>query len=257
MMQNDEFRTVKKGLPPESSPQRSKLLFLAVFILVGIVWAIAILLFGVIDNFLFYTNDSSAQTVEISPIVYNSIQFFLQIFLYGVHFGILAFFISGIQTWILKNRLKSNFLIYIILSMIGGFAGGCVGGLLSYLLNYIVDDNFANVMNLLALGTSDVSWLVIRFLYFVEGAIVGVFIGLVAGVIIGLSQNWGMKNKKYSWGWFSYNVIVWVVISTVVGAINIGIGGFLGDALGAVFMMIGHGIGIICFLNFSPQFEFS
>lgn len=257
MMQNDEFRTVKKGLPPESSPQRSKLLFLSVFILVGIVWAIIILLFGVIDNFLFTINGSSAQTVEISPIVYNTIQLFLQISLYGAYFGILAFFISGIQTWILKNRLRSNFLIFIILSMIGGFVGGGVGRLLYYLLNYIVDDNFANVMNLIALGTSNVSWLVIRFLYFVEGAIVGIFIGLVVGVIIGLLQNLGMKNKKHSWRWFSYNVIAWVVISTVVGAINIGIRGFLGVALGAVFMMIGHGIGIICFLNFSPQFEFS
>jgi MFS family permease len=114
---DDEFKNVKKGLhnlPPENTTQKTRVNFLAIFIVAGIVLAIAILLF----QELIVDTGENLRT--------QSGYIFIQIIINGV----LALIIGGIQAWIFKARIKSRVYVFIGFSLLGGVIAGLFGGML-------------------------------------------------------------------------------------------------------------------------------
>lgn len=113
MPNNDEFKTVRKGLPSESTTQQAKFNFLGLFIVVGIVLGIFVLLFG--DTI----NSIGSQLLQVG---YTGVE--------ASCGAILSLLVGAIQASIFKARIKSRSNLFVIFAVLGGLAGGLLGGIL-------------------------------------------------------------------------------------------------------------------------------
>ncbi len=110
---DDEFKNVKKGVPSENTNQKVSVNYLMIFIVVGLIFAILILIFQ--DSILNTGNGVIGQSgYVLGQIVINSI---------------LALFTGSIQAWIFKSKIKSRVYVFIGFSLLGGVIAGLIGGL--------------------------------------------------------------------------------------------------------------------------------
>lgn len=111
---DDEFKKVKKGLPEENTQQKVSIKYLLIFTIVGVVFALVILLFqdtiSSLGNRLSQSGNNIPEQVIIN--------------------GILALFVGSVQAWIFKDRIISRTQLFIAFSIVGGVIAGLVGGLL-------------------------------------------------------------------------------------------------------------------------------
>jgi len=110
--QDDEFNDVVKGLPSENTVQTSSVKFASLFLVVAIITAILIIVFGeeVMGKF-------GGGTAIPAQIIMN---------------GSISFLIASLQAWIFKSKIKSR-IAFVSFALLGGVIGGFVGGLL---INY-------------------------------------------------------------------------------------------------------------------------
>jgi len=107
--EDDEFKDVEKGLPSANTAQKSGAKFISLFVVVGIIIAGAVLLFGgTLQMFL-----GSGRIVP-------------QILMTGA----ISLFLGSLQAWIFKSKIKSRLYVFIVVSLLGGLVGGFVGGLI-------------------------------------------------------------------------------------------------------------------------------
>jgi hypothetical protein len=110
---DDEFRNVKKGLPPENTTQRATINFVVLFAFVGIIIAGVILLFQ--------------ETIRERGIILAQSGYILEQI---IIVGLLSLLIGTIQAWIFKLKIRSRTPTFIAFSILGGMLAGLVGGLL-------------------------------------------------------------------------------------------------------------------------------
>ena len=106
--EEDEFKDVKKGLPPETTAQRASFKYVSLFTLAGVIIAVAILGVG--------------QLVAGSLGGHLPAQIFIT--------GMLALLVGSLQAMIFRSKIRSRLPTFIAFSLIGGIAGGFVGGFL-------------------------------------------------------------------------------------------------------------------------------
>lgn len=108
---DDEFKDVKKGVPPPDATQKASVNFVVIFAFVGIAFAILILLFqDAIHN----------EGRRLSQYGYVPEQMIIN--------GILALLVGSVQAWIFKTKIKSRAYVFIAFSTIGGVVAGIVSG---------------------------------------------------------------------------------------------------------------------------------
>lgn len=106
---DDEFKNVKQGLPPEDTTQKNSVNLILVFSVVGVITALIILIFdGAIKSGSKYGNIPDQMIMN----------------------GLLALLVGSIQTWVFKTKIKTRIPLFICFSLIGGLLAGLVGGLL-------------------------------------------------------------------------------------------------------------------------------
>lgn len=110
---DDEFNKVKKGLPEENTQQKARLNYLLIFTIVGVVFALVILIFQDTISTVGINLSQNGRVPE--QIIIN---------------GILALLVGSIQAWIFKARIKARGYIFVGFSLMGGVIAGLIGGLL-------------------------------------------------------------------------------------------------------------------------------
>ncbi len=106
--EEDEFKDVIKGLPSETTAQRASITYVALFTLVGIIIAVAVLSIG----------------KRIADLLGGLLP--AQILMTGL----LALLVGSLQTMIFRSKIRSRLLTFVAFSLLGGIAGGLVGGIL-------------------------------------------------------------------------------------------------------------------------------
>jgi hypothetical protein len=111
---DDEFKNVKKGLPEEKTPQKTGVNYVSLFTIVGILFALAIILF---QDVIFYQGEKIDESGNfiLEQIILN---------------GILAMLVGSVQAWMFKARIKSRIYMFVAFSIVGGVAAGFIGGFL-------------------------------------------------------------------------------------------------------------------------------
>lgn len=247
MKNSDDFLNIKNGLPDEKSSDKAKSYFLIIFIVLGLLLALAIILLGLL-----------VKIIEPSIAMPNSLRGVI-IILVNVggttaYTALISFMVGTIQIIIFSGRIKTRRFVYLLFLVIGGAAGGLIGSLLLHAL-YILGWYPHNVSSFLEKLMASLIWSIIGF-------VVGIITGGIIGFTSSIMQNYIMKNTKYGIRWFLYNLISWSIIYSVGLAISLGLGvliefPFMGDAIASVIIMVSHGVSIVLFLNYSPQIEFS
>lgn len=111
---DDEFKDVKMGLPSEDAIKKTKFNFVALFVVVGAIFAIVLLLLGNVIN------DVNSQIYQQSGGIWGQI----------ISSTALSLLVGSIQAWIFKARIKSRTGSFVMYSLLGGIAGGLVAGIL-------------------------------------------------------------------------------------------------------------------------------
>lgn len=110
---DDEFKDVKKGVPPTNDNQKSSVNFVMAFTVVGILFGVLILLF---QNTIQSEGERLAQYGYVPESMVVNI--------------ILALLVGSVQAWIFKARIKSRVHIFIVFSAIGGIVAGILSGIM-------------------------------------------------------------------------------------------------------------------------------
>ena len=106
--EEDEFKDVIKGLPSETTAQRASIKYVALFTLVGVIIAVAVLGIG----------------KGIADLLGRHLP--AQILMTGL----LALLVGSLQAMIFKSKIRSRLPTFIAFSLLGGIVGGLVGGIL-------------------------------------------------------------------------------------------------------------------------------
>jgi hypothetical protein len=139
---------------------------------------------------------------------------------------ILAGVVGAIQIWAFKYRIRGKRRgLFLVTTAVGGLVGGLLGGI-------FMDEGL------------------------VTSSAVGAVIGLTAGFVASIGQNFLLRNRSAALKWFLYNTLGWLVIWGLGWSLSWKIGGPLGLASSAAVIMILSGLEILIFLYFSPEIEF-
>lgn len=111
---DDEFKNIKTGVPSGNATQKASVSFLTIFTVVGVIFAVVILIFQ--DSIISIGFSMSSQNGQVlKQIIINSV---------------IALLIGSIQAWIFKARIAARVNIFIGFSLLGGVIAGLIGGLL-------------------------------------------------------------------------------------------------------------------------------
>ncbi|NMC34703.1 MAG: hypothetical protein GYA36_19950 [Veillonellaceae bacterium] len=215
---DDEFKNVKHGLPSENKTQQAKFNFFALFAVVGVIFAIFILLFG-------QTINTAGQ--QLNTIGGNSPAQMISV-------ATLALLVGSIQSWVFKARIKSRALLYIFFSILGGAVAGLFGGILMNSgLNYGAGNGF------------------------IVGGVTGAIAGGISSLAQnGVMNNSRYGSKWFGYSFFSW-AITFAIGFAISWGLRGAVDETISLALSAAFLMISSGIALVIFLNNTPQIEFS
>lgn len=114
MTENDEFKDVRKGVPPENTLQNSKKKTAMLFTAAGLVFGTLVLVL-------------LQPTLRIrAAIHYATGPILNQI----IAISVMAVMIASIQSWILRSRIQTKAGTFILHALLGGILGGFAAGLL-------------------------------------------------------------------------------------------------------------------------------
>ena len=199
---------LKQGPPPENTRQKKTLVYVGLFIILGILISLFILAF---ENSL----DQIRKGIE------DSLGF---IFVFAGGMLLITILISVVQTVIFKDSIsKSKIVPFIIYAAVGGGTGGFVGGKIMVEIEYYVPN-------------------------FMTSLLIGALIGAIVGILSSIGQNTILKSKeeKYLWVWYSLISNIFVYATGL--AMSVLKPGFEGTAIGVIVMMFISGIALFIFL---------
>lgn len=104
--EDDEFKDVKKGLPSAATAGRASFMYVALFTIVGIIIAVAVLIVGKLTANLL----QSRLTAQV------------------LMMGLLALLVGILQSTIFRSKIRSRLPTFFGFSLLGGVVGGLVGG---------------------------------------------------------------------------------------------------------------------------------
>lgn len=140
--------------------------------------------------------------------------------------GGLAVLAGLVQVWVFRHRIHGGQRFAFILSTaLGGVLGGLAAGAL------------------LTAGEKN-------------ALIIGGLIGLVAGAVSSLAQNFLMKSHGTALPWFLWSTFTWMMVWASGWYASWAVDGTLGFALGAAIILVLIGLSLTLFLIIQPQIEF-